>query len=330
MNPFRDVIPDGHGEEVKKRLAERDGVDSDERPAKRARANTNALLPPRGDEQEDEEPPMPEDDLGKYDRDRLQRGLQYIDKAAKRNVTPRTQEFLNLHKDAYKAALEDSAPGNASRAVVQVLDKVYYSAAFYFKPRSSKELEFHMLYLKLRRLELRANYGDYLGQGLQEMRANLKAEATGADSEVREAALELGPPRTWPAIAEELAGANMDELRRHVHIACGVLGIDAEHMLWLIKEWGERNRMFHNHIREYINDCHWARLAEQIGRDLKELLNVTDDEATRTNYEKAILDIRNEFFDVISPDDPQHWFPNDRARRLTRERLEREQKRAKK
>ena len=76
-----------------------------------------------------------------------------------------------------------------------------------------------MHYVKLRRLELLANYGDYLGQELQEIRLDLKAAATGAGSEVREAALELGPPKTWLTIADELAGASMGDLRKHVYIA---------------------------------------------------------------------------------------------------------------
>ena len=46
------------------------------------------------------------------------------------------------------------------------MDQVYYSAAFYLKQRSSEEHEHPMLYVKLRRLELLANYGDYLGREL--------------------------------------------------------------------------------------------------------------------------------------------------------------------
>jgi hypothetical protein len=48
-------------------------------------------------------------------------------------------EFLELHKDVYKAALDSRAPEKASCAVVQAIDQVYYSAAFYFKLRSSGE-----------------------------------------------------------------------------------------------------------------------------------------------------------------------------------------------
>lgn len=331
MDPYLDTIPDDRGEEIRKRVRERDGSDSEERSTKRARADTSSLLPPGGDGQEVEEPPKPEDDLDKYDRERLQKGLRYINGAAKRKITPRTKEFLKLHKDAYKVALDGRAPEKASRAVVQAMDQVYYFAAFYLKPRSSEEHEHLMHYVKLRRLELLVNYGDYLGQELQEIRADLKAAAaTGVRSELREASQELGPPKTWLTIADELASADMGDLRKHVYIACGVLGIDPNHMLWLIKKWAERNRIFHNQIRQYISDCHWSRLAEQVCRDLKELLNVAPDPDTAANYEKVLLSIQNEYFDVISRDDPEHWFPNEKARKITEEKMAREKKRAEK
>jgi len=330
MDAYFDTIPDGRGEEIRERMRERDGSDSEGRPTKRARADTRALLPPGGDGQEVEELPKPEDDLDKYDRERLQKGLRYINGAAKRKITPRTQEFLKLHKDAYKAALDGGAPEKASCAVVQAMDQVYYSAAFFLKPRSSEEHEHLMYYVKLRRLELLANYGDYLGQELQEIRADLNAAATSAGSELRDAALKLGPPTTCLTIADELASANMADLHKHVCIACGVLGIDPNHMLWLIKEWGERNRIFHNQIRQYISECHWGRLAEQVCRDLKELHNVAPDTDTAANYEKVLLSIQNEYFDLISRDDPQHWFSNEKAKKLTEEKVAREKKRAQK
>jgi hypothetical protein len=102
--------------------------------------------------------------------------------------------------------------------------------------------------MKLRQLELLANYGDYLGQKLQEIRADLKAAAAGASSEVRKAAFELRPPKTWLTIVDELAGANVTDLYKYVYIACGILGINPNYMLWLIGEWRDRNCIFHNQI----------------------------------------------------------------------------------
>ena len=112
-------------------------------------------------------------------------------------------------------------------------------------------------------------------------------------------------------------------------VACGVLGIDASHMSWLIQQW-ERNRMFHNQIRQHISDCHFSSLAEQICRDLKELLNVAPDQETAVKYERVLLSTQEEYFDVMSRDDPQYWFPNEKARKLIQEKLARDNKRAKK
>ena len=106
--------------------------------------------------------------------------------AAKRKITPRTQELLKLHKDAYKVALDGGAPEEASRAVVQAMDQVYCSAAFYLRSRSSEEHKRLMNYVKLRQLELLANHGDYLGQELQKTRADLKAAVVDADFDMGE------------------------------------------------------------------------------------------------------------------------------------------------
>ncbi|KAI9827076.1 MAG: hypothetical protein M1826_006440 [Phylliscum demangeonii] len=290
MDPYLDAIPDDRGEGIKDLVRKRDGSDSEGRPAKRVGTDTSALLPPGGDEKDVEEPPKPEDDLDKYDRERLQKGLRYVDGAAKRKITPRTQVFLKLHKDAYEAALDGGKPEKASRAVVQAMDQVYSSAAFYFKPEDPDRL---MHYVKLRRLELLANYGDYLGLDLQELRADLKAAAVGGSTEVQKAAGELGPPKTSLTI----------------------------------KEWAERNRTFDNQIRQYVTDCHWFDLAQQICRDLHELVNVAPDLDTAAKYEKVLVGIREDYFDVISDDDPHYWFPNETAKKLSQEKAARDKKR---
>lgn len=335
MDTYFNTIPYDLGEDVRKRVRERDGSDNEECPRKRGRADTGALLASEDDGQEVKEPLEPEEDLDKYDRMRLQKGLKYINEAATRKITPRTQEFLRLHKDAYEIALDSEAPDKASRAVVQALDRVYYSAAFYFKPASSEDHQRYMYFVKLRRLELLANYGDYLGYEVQGVRAELKAKAIGASPEVQQAAEKLGPRRTWVEIPDELIEDEMsdvtrDDLRRHVHVACGVLGIDPTHMSWLIKEWAERNRTFHNQTRQYIHDCHWGSLAEQISRDLKELLNVEPDRDTAAKYEQVLLSIRSEYFNVITQDDPQHWIPDEKATKLIRERMAKDEKKAQK
>jgi hypothetical protein len=99
MDQYPDVIPDDRGEEIRRLVRERDGVNT-------------TFLPPGGPKEQDEEqlePPRPEDDLKKYDRNRLENGLRFLHGATKRKVTPRTKEFLKLHDDAYVTALDDTA-----------------------------------------------------------------------------------------------------------------------------------------------------------------------------------------------------------------------------
>ena len=74
-----------------------------------------------------------------------------------------------------------------------------------------------------------------------------------------------------------------------------------------MKEWAEKNRTIHDRIRQYISDCHWPRLAEQLCRDLKGLLNVVPPD-TATMYENVFLSIQAEYFDVMSRDDSEYWF----------------------
>ena len=316
--------------ELNKRAREGDSSKDERSSTKRPRANTSALLrpKPKGHRQDISEPPKPEDSLDKYDRARFQQGLRYIDGAAKRKITPRTEEFLRLHKNAYKVALKAETSNENSRAVVQALDKIYCNASFYFKPRSPDEHKHLMNYVKLRQLELRANYGDYLGHGASLFRADMKEAAAGAHSEnpdVRDASLGISGPRQWTTIADEL-DVDVSSLGNYLHTTCAALGIDADHMLWLTGQWAQGNRMFHNSIRDHISDCAWPRIAEQLCRNLKELHNVAPNRNTVEKYGRVLLKIRDDYFDVINPDNPDAWFPNEKARKLTQEKWAKAQK----
>jgi hypothetical protein len=109
------------------------------------------------------QPPKPEEKLDAYSHQRLEQGLEYIISASKRDITPRTRTFLKLHQEAYEKALADPFKNLAAVAVVQTLDRVYYTEAFYFKPRQGKDYEQLLAFVKLRQLELLANYGDASG-----------------------------------------------------------------------------------------------------------------------------------------------------------------------
>ena len=78
---------------------------------------------------------------------------------------------------------------------------------------------------------------------------------------------------------------------------------------------------------QHIFDCYWPCLAEQLCRDLKELLNAAPPD-TATMYENVLLSIQTQYLMVMSRDDPGYWFANEKAKKLTKEKPVREKKRA--
>lgn len=182
----------------------------------------------------------------------------------RRDTTPRTQVFLNLHKNAYQVALVDEVPDESCCKVVRSMDEVYCSAPFYFKTRDPAEQKFFQAYLQLRKLELLANSGDYVGQELQQIRAHLKLVSIEADDQRQATAAGLGVLETRESTTNSRTDQGMLILRQHGFVADDLLGIDLEHILWLIQEWATRNTIFHNQIRNYISGCSWSDLARQI------------------------------------------------------------------
>ncbi|KAG8525771.1 uncharacterized protein KY384_000531 [Bacidia gigantensis] len=326
-----ETIPEAFVEELKKRELERDGEDDEGRQRKRVRADTITLLEPEDKHTEVEEVTViqPEKSLDLYSHKRLQRGLRYINAEVKRDITPRTREVLKLAKDAYKIALESEELDLSACAVVQAYDRVYYSPAFYLRSDTSEDKERSQLLLQLRRWEFLANYGDYAAEDLKNFRDHLKT-AAGRDqtTELWNASRALSSKKSWQEMADEIA-RDVGGLRGQVFIASDALGLDPNHMLWLISEYGQRNEMFHNNASGFIKKCHWTDLAQQLHRDLTELPHTMTDNATIENYTKVINRIMHEYFlnaDVTR--DPKEWFPNSKAWKLSEDksRLEDKQK----
>ncbi|KAI4209036.1 MAG: hypothetical protein LQ351_007984 [Letrouitia transgressa] len=318
-DPLLAVVPDDFGKDIKKRMIDGDGSDSEEPAKKRARANTDSLLPPEDPSEPDGDvldPPEPEDDLEKYTTERLQKGLKYIKKAEKRDITPRTRVYLEFYKDAYKDALERTSLESASRAVVQKMDEVYRSSALYFKVESAEKHEYNMLLVEVRKLELLICYGDYLGQELQKFRADLTKEVKkGYSSEVKKAHARLGGNKLWTSVADEIEGKAPTNIPEHMDIACVVLGLDSDYMSWIVSEYAKRNRKFHNQVRVYIEKCEWTKLGEQICRDINELPNLITSKDEYDKYITVLSNIRDRYFEVKDPYNVKFWHANARAKK---------------
>lgn len=238
------TVPEDGREPLKKRIRDRDD-DDDESSRKRPRANTLALLsaePGELPEVPDSPPPVKED-LAKYTRERVKAGLRYINHTtATGKITPRTLTFLNLSKEAHKVALESETPSEKAVAVVQEYDRVYHAEAFLLQPQSAQALQRISNLTKLRRLQILTHYRDYIRPNLHDVRANnFKESSQGGRSKQAAAGTQhiRPPPRSW---LQELAETDPSALRKHVHIGCGILGLDTDTMLALITHWEDRNR----------------------------------------------------------------------------------------
>lgn len=97
----------------------------------------------------------------------------------KRDLTPRTKDFLSMHKDAYQAALEPCESVKDREGClreVQTFDKIYCSHAFLYRTIPTQEMEGLIAIRKVREYEILARYGDYLGQEVQDFRTNVYAD----------------------------------------------------------------------------------------------------------------------------------------------------------
>ena len=322
MDPYRDIVTGKDGAIVRRLVRKREdnakAMQVSERPRR-----TNDLLPP----EKPGEPPLErlkrEDSMQDYTQERLERGLQYICQTLERELTPRTFSFLNLCKEHYKAALEEENPSGASCAVVQAMDHAYDSTAFYHRVRRPGEAAFLGMFVKLRKLENLGNYGDFLGKSLQEIRAMLEIEAAKQSPQQAEAVSDSSRELpAWSEIANGLEGADTKELRKHVFTACDILNLDPNHMGDLVQEWADRKVVAHDQVRKYVRECNWWSLAKQLCRDIKELPNIYTDPDTRAAFERAMVHIRDEYFDVVDPEGASGWFANEHAKVLSLQKWE--------
>ena len=317
MDPYIDTLPHDRGEEIKDLVAERDRSDDEPPLPESAGMDTDELFPPETDRHGPEDSLEPEDDLNNYTWERLQSGLLKINQAAEEmQITPRTRTFLSLYRDAYEVALAGTCPAIASRRVVRAMDDVYHSATWYYRPRTGEEYGSMMCYIELRKLELQANYADFMGQ----------EEGVSVVASSR-------PPtplqQQQQNISRRLVDVDVSVLRKNVFLGCGILGLDPMHMRWLLQLWMERGDDDHmlcssTRLRGHILDCYWPRVAEQVCRDLKELVNIMggdDDWDVAKGYERVMVGIRDMYFRVYNRDEWQHWIPNERAKGLSDEKF---------
>ncbi|KAI9668497.1 MAG: hypothetical protein M1829_005375 [Trizodia sp. TS-e1964] len=277
------------------------------------------------------EAPKSEWELDGYTKERLQVGLRYVAATLKRDITPRTQNFLEMHLSALKEALNPSpSPSLADKfqnlGRVQLYDEIWYSESFLRRKYSREEMQRLGRVRKLREMEIISNYGNYLGLELKNFRIKLWEGAA--------------PKVLWTDVAEAIATSAEEEegwreepellaqnLEKALRYSCNALGLDQSHMLWTIQRYAERNRLFHSTINELIANCEWNSLGDVIFKDLNELPCVFGVEKAKP-YEACVRRLADEFFMVLNPKIRVSWLPNAYAAELTIKFYARQQKHA--
>lgn len=308
----------------------------------RSRSNSDAIL---------QSPPNPEISTEEYTDERLQSGLLYVTTKLKRDLTPRTKDFLSMHKDAYQAALatmQSVENRERCRREVQTFDKIYRSNAFLYRTISTQEMEGLNTIRKIREYEILARYGDYLAQEVQDFRVDVYTKHDNQDEEedMRSVQPIFSNEMLWTEIAETLK-VEQEEIRKWKRLpggedslekdvrwalkkACKTLGIDTDHMYWAIQHYATRNRTFHSNINTHIARCHWGNLAKHIHTDLGDLPLVMGLKEA-VPFERCLRNIQNRYFRLPRlENDPGGWAPNDHARELTNEMVKKELQRQEK
>ena len=175
--------------------------------------------------------------------------------------------------------------------------------------------------LKLKRLELLANYGDYFGEQSQGLRARLNKSPDDTTYD-QDHDTDLGPPQTWLQISRESKGDRRREVRESVRTCCIILGLNTDHTRSLIEKWGERLDKMPNETRSLIERCQWYSLAKQLSRDLKELHNYMLDPDTLKVCKDVVVQLRAQYFEVIIEDDLATWLTTGKAFDLATELAE--------
>ena len=305
----------------------------------RPRSNSTSVL---------QTPPKPETTINSYAKERLESGLLYVTTKLKRDLTPRTKDFLCMHQEAYQTALENTRQRvedvEESLKEVQTFDKIYCSHAFLNRTIPTPEMDCMKALLRIRESEILARYGDYLAQEVQDFRTDVYATRNDEEEEedMRTVRPSFSNERLWTEIAEimEVEGDEVEDWKRRpggteslqrnvrwaLKKACATLGLDNEHMYWAIQQYATRNRRFHSNINTHIARCEWLVLARYIHVDLRDLPLVMGLKAAAP-FEQSVKNIRDRYFEIHYPDKPDTWFPNQHAIQLTRDKYKKEQQR---
>lgn len=252
---------------------------------------------------------------GSYTDKEVELRLTFFEKTHSRNLTPRSQIFLDLYQKTSLLLLSetDSTKRALHQTSLQLFDKfLEENSTILNETKRYAELRENLSRLKL--FEYYSRYGDYFAyQSLQ-----LKKTAT----EVRTSGYKIFR-NYWDKVSKDIV-REMNLIKDHPKTpasglqsylalvsAATTMGVDFDHLLTSISAYATRNRLMHSTVNEFIQAGRFHDLAKVLHEDERDLPLIIPYE--RSEEKVALLQIiktiKEEFFDVHKdfPDDYQLW-----------------------
>lgn len=270
--------------------------------------------------------PLPETSPDKYTATKVQNRLEFAQRLKTRDITPRSEIFLQLYEDAAESALCETANDDEKLSSYKRLyryDKFIEANSFLCKERTEQQKMLEEKLLKLKRLEYYLRYGDYLAGELTALKDVANRLKTDQHEQLHQywtiIHKKILVERThWEDVSKKSTSRDIPTLMA-VWAAAKAVDVPEDRVLWLIKRYAERNLLAHSTIAELLSTGRWSQLANALYHDVNDLNKMIPPgmEGDIENMTIVIGTIRKKYFviDEGDEDDPDTWRANDEAAR---------------
>jgi hypothetical protein len=269
--------------------------------------------------------PEPESSPHSYTPEKVEERLKYVrERMKERNITPRSEIFLQLYQEAAESALEatDEASRIACCTRLYRYDQFIQDNSFLSEERTSAQRELEEKLLKLKRLEYHVRYGDYLARELGILKDTATTLQTDNHHELQQ---------YWTIIASKMKAEkevfnqpSIDKTKPRniptllaIWAAAAAVKLSRERVEWLIGNHAEWNSLVHSGVTQLMQAGHWSQLATNLYHDAKDLPMVIPSgmEEDIENMSAVISSLRTRYFfiDEGDEDDPDTWIANEEA-----------------
>ncbi|KAI9782240.1 MAG: hypothetical protein M1839_005354 [Geoglossum umbratile] len=268
--------------------------------------------------------PVPESSPHSYTPEKVEERLKYVrERMKERNITPRSEIFLQLYQEAAESALEVTSEASRNSCCTRLYryDRFIQENSFLCEERTSAQKELEEKLLKLKRLEYYVRYGDYLARELSILKDTATTLQTDNHRELQQ---------YWTTIADEMKAEKKVFNQRSgktgpediptllaIWAAAAAVKLSRGRVECLIENYAERNTLVHSGVTQLMQAGHWSQLATNLYHDAKDLLMVIPPgmEEDIENMSAVISSLRARYFiiDEGDEDDPDTWRANEEA-----------------